>query len=300
MKIKATLRTKLQNLRASIGANIIGQDHVLDEIVAVLHQGELGMTSPRRPKGSFLFLGPTGVGKTETALVFTHYLFGSGHLARIDMSEFQLQESLTRLLGHDGQDRGLIGQRFAEIGNTGTFLFDEIEKAHPRVIDILLQILDEARVTLADGTTLDFSQCYVVLTSNIASHAMLKAANTTRATRKRLITAEAMRVLRPETFARITSVSVFDPLSHVHRDTLVRLLVKRELEHLGERGHSAEISEENYQEILCQGYDRRLGARPLRHVVERYLRGQVVNDLLTADPRPESFHESLTDPFLSD
>src|SRR6185295_19294161 len=133
-----------------------------------LKRGQLGLTKFNRPRGSFLFLGPTGVGKTETTIAFTDFLFGEGKLFRFDMSEYQTQESLGVLLGARLGERGTLGMAYDK-SSCGTLLFDEIEKAHPRVLDVFLQILDAARVTMASGDTLDLSGFYVVFTSNIGS-----------------------------------------------------------------------------------------------------------------------------------
>ncbi len=149
-------------------ASIRGQDSALSRIASVLRRGELGLSTDARPKGSFLLLGPTGVGKTEAVVVFTRYLAGDDRLFRFDMSEYQTQETLGLLLGASSNETGMLG-RVVERSAHGTLLFDEIEKAHPRIMDVFLQILDAARVTVADGTTLDLSGYYVVFTSNIGS-----------------------------------------------------------------------------------------------------------------------------------
>ena len=158
----------LTGLSTALENQIKGQPHVLPQVVEALQNGELGLTDPDRPKGTFLFLGPTGVGKTELTLAFTRHLFGEEHLVRLDMSEFQNQESVGVLLGRNENESGLIAKRFAAVKGKGTLLFDEIEKAHPRVLDLLLQILDAARVTMANGDTLDLSEFYVVCTSRLA------------------------------------------------------------------------------------------------------------------------------------
>lgn len=159
---------KLSGLQTHLQQRIRGQDHVIPRIVSLLHRGELGLTKPGRPRGSFLFLGPTGVGKTEVTLTFTSFLMSNNHLFRFDMSEYQTQESLGLLLGGKLGERGTLGMVY-DRSKVGTLLFDEIEKAHPRVLDVFLQILDAARVTLASGETLELSGFYVVFTSNIGS-----------------------------------------------------------------------------------------------------------------------------------
>jgi midasin (ATPase involved in ribosome maturation) len=159
---------RLNELTMILPREIRGQSQVLPRIISTVKRGELGLTKPGRPRGSFLLLGPTGVGKTETVVVLTSQIFGAGQLFRYDMSEFQTQESLGLLLGAKLGETGYLGamrERAAE----GSLLFDEVEKAHPRVLDILLQLLDAARITVATGQTLDFSGFYIWLTSNIGS-----------------------------------------------------------------------------------------------------------------------------------
>ncbi len=172
---------RLRQLEAYLSDRIRGQDHVIPRVVSALHRGELGLTTPNRPRGSFLFLGPTGVGKTELSLAFTDYLLGKDKLFRFDMSEYQTQESLGVLLGGRIGETGLLGMVVAK-SVTGTLLFDEIEKAHPRVLDVFLQILDAARVTMASGETLDLGRFYIVFTSNIAAAEIINLQHSSFAT----------------------------------------------------------------------------------------------------------------------
>src|SRR6266545_5327963 len=145
---------RLRQLQSHLSDRIRGQNHVIPRVVSVLHRGELGLTTLNRPRGSFLFLGPTGVGKTELSLAFTDYLLGKDKLFRFDMSEYQTQEILGVLLGGRIGEIGLLGMAVAKSA-TGTLLFDEMEKAHTRLVDVFLQVLDAARVTMASGGTLN-------------------------------------------------------------------------------------------------------------------------------------------------
>src|SRR6478735_2485610 len=183
-------RSHLLNLESHLNASIRGQASALSRIASVLRRGELDLCSSGRPKGSFLLLGPTGVGKTESVVVFTRYLAGDDRLFRFDMSEYQTQESLGLLLGASTGETGMLG-RVVERSSYGTLLFDEIEKAHPRIMDVFLQILDAARVTVADGTTLDLSGYYVVFTSNIGSAELLDWQHSSFATVERHVLASA-------------------------------------------------------------------------------------------------------------
>ncbi len=196
----------LRHLEAHLAEQIRGQDHVLPRVASVLHRGELGLAPKARPRGSFLFLGPTGVGKTELTIAFTRYLAGDEKLFRFDMSEYQTQDSLGLLLGGKLGEVGLLGLAVAKSA-TGTLLFDEIEKAHPRVLDVFLQVLDAARVTMANGEALDLSGFYIVFTSNIGAAELLNLQHSSFTTMERHVLTKAQRSLRPELYARITERS---------------------------------------------------------------------------------------------
>ena len=192
---------RLRKLDGVLRTEIRGQNQVLPRVVSVVQRGEFNLTKPARPRGSFLLLGPTGVGKTETVVVLTNQIFGAQQLFRFDMSEFQTQESLGLLLGARLGETGYLGavrKRAAE----GSLLFDEAEKAYPRVLDILLQLLDAARITIATGQTLDFSGFYVWLTSNIGSAELMSLQHSNDATLERHVLSRAQQALRPELFAR--------------------------------------------------------------------------------------------------
>jgi ATP-dependent Clp protease ATP-binding subunit ClpB len=192
----------LHELETLLPQEIRGQSHALPRIVSTLKRGELGLSKPGRPRGSFLLLGPTGVGKTEVTVVFTRHLFGAGRLFRFDMSEFQNQEALGLLLGAKLGERGFFGA-IREQADTGTLLFDEIEKGHPRIMDLFLQLLDAARITIATGETLDFSGFYIVMTTNIGSAELMSLQHSSEATLERHVLTRAQLALRPEVFARI-------------------------------------------------------------------------------------------------
>jgi ATP-dependent Clp protease ATP-binding subunit ClpA len=279
--LSASRLERLRLLQTRLGEEILGQDHVLPQVVSVLHRGELGLTTPGRPRGSFLFLGPTGVGKTELALSFTRYLFGEEHMFRFDMSEYQTQESLGILLGGRLGEEGLLG-RPLEAGNEGTLLFDEIEKAHPRVLDILLQIVDAARLTMASGRTLDFSGFYIVLTSNLGSAEILTPQHSSFTTIERHVLARAQQALRPESYGRITEKIVFNRLEYDVQLAIASLLMQRELERLRGRGFSVSADPEVLPFLVRHGYHPRLGARPMRDAVEKHLRDACVDAILAS------------------
>lgn len=273
---------KLHNLENYLRSRIRGQDLILPRIVSLLQRGELGLQQGGRPRGSFLFLGPTGVGKTETAVAFTEYLMGKDHLHRFDMSEYQRQESLALLLGGKLGERGLLAHA-CDKAKTGTLLFDEIEKAHPRVLDIFLQILDAARVTIATGEALDLSGFYVVFTSNIGSAETVDLQYTSYTTMERHVLTCAQHEMRPELFARISEKLVFGKLDYDVQLEIAKLLLHRKLNFLRHIGHELVADENVVPFLVRQGYHSRLGARPMRDAVEKALGDAVATSLLAGN-----------------
>jgi ATP-dependent Clp protease ATP-binding subunit ClpA len=269
----------LRQLQSHLSDRIRGQNHVIPHVVSALHRGEFGLTTQNRPRGSFLFLGPTGVGKTELSLAFTDYLLGKDRLFRFDMSEYQTQESLGVLLGGRVGETGLLGMVVAK-SLTGTLLFDEIEKAHPRVLDVFLHILDAARVTMASGETLDLSGFYSVFTSNIAAAEIINLQHSSFATMERHVLAKAQQSLRPELYARITEKLVFKRLSYDVQMEIARLHIGRELSFLESKGFQLAAGHAVVSFLMQRGFHPRLGARPLRDTIEKYLRGAVADALL--------------------
>jgi ATP-dependent Clp protease ATP-binding subunit ClpA len=269
----------LRQLQLHLTDRIRGQNHVIPRVVSALHRGELGLTTLNRPRGSFLFLGPTGVGKTELSLAFTDYLLGKDKLFRFDMSEYQTQESLGVLLGGRVGEIGLLGMAVAKSA-TGTLLFDEIEKAHPRVLDVFLQVLDAARVTMASGETLDLSGFYIVFTSNIAAAEIINLQHSSFATMERHVLAKAQRTLRPELYARITEKLVFNRLNYDVQMEIARLHIARELCFLRDKGFHLTAGHAVVSFLMQRGFHPQLGARPLRDVIEKHLRGAVADATL--------------------
>ena len=270
---------RLRNVDAVLRKEIRGQNQVLPRVVSVVQRGELSLTKPARPRGSFLLLGPTGVGKTETVVVLTNQIFGAEKLFRFDMSEFQTQESLGLLLGARLGERGYLGavrERAAE----GSLLFDEAEKAHPRVLDILLQLLDAARITVATGQTLDFSGFYVWLTSNIGSAELMTLQHSNDATLERHVLSRAQQALRPEIFARITEKLVFNRLSYEHQLEIAEKFLAREMEFLAGRGHKLELDKAVLPFLVRKGFHPKLGARPMRDAVEKLVGDALAEHLL--------------------
>ena len=279
------MTTKLEKLRGlptHLREQIKGQEHVIDRIASVLRRGELGLASPRRPRGSFLFVGPTGVGKTEITNVFTEYLFMGQKPLRFDMSEYQTHGSVEKLIGEKVGDRGLLGRALAET-EVGTLLFDEIEKAHPLVLDLFLQILDDAAITLASGERKNLSGFYVVLTSNIGAAEAMRMQSAPFASIERTVMARVNERLRPELVGRITEKIVFNRLPFETQRALCEPMTAREKARLHALGHEVTISGADIEHLLRVGYHKTLGARPMRNAVEQHLQDVVVRRVLNEE-----------------
>ena len=271
--------TKLRELDTLLPREIRGQSHALPRIISTVRRGELGLTKTNRPRGSFLLLGPTGVGKTETVLVTTTQVFGAGQLFRFDMSEFQNQEALGLLLGARLGEVGYLGT-VRERASEGSLLFDEAEKAHPRVLDIMLQLLDAARITVATGEALDFSGFYIWLTSNIGSAELMSLQHSNDATLERHVLTRAQQALRPEIFARVNEKLVFHRLSYEFQLEIAQKFLVREIEFLAAHDHKLELDKTVLPFLVQKGFHPKLGARPMRDAVEKLVGDAVAECLL--------------------
>jgi ATP-dependent Clp protease ATP-binding subunit ClpA len=274
------LSEKLASLPDVLRQNIIGQDHVLGRVEAVLRRGELGLTHPHRPKGAFLFLGPTGVGKTELTLTFSRHLFGESRVARFDMSEYQEQKSVGLLLGEHRDEEGILGKRIKHQGAT-VILFDEVEKAHPLVLDLFLQILDAGRITVATGETLDLTGFYIVATSNIGASNLMEMSETVPfRTLERVVFEQVDQQLRPELVGRFTEKLVFRRLTYEVQRRICLKVIRDEQERLSGKGYRVKESNEAIEFLLRAGIHKKLGARPMRDCVERNVQNAIAHDLV--------------------
>ena len=276
----------LRRLPAHLRENIRGQDHVINRVCSVLQRGELGLANPHRPRGSFLFVGPTGVGKTEIANVFTAYLFAGAKPLRFDMSEYQNQSSVEKLIGAHPDDAGLLGRSLAR-SEHGTRLFDEVEKAHPLVLDLFLQILDDAAITLATGERKHFGGFYVVFTSNIGAAEAMRMQSAPFASIERTVLARVGQQLRPELIGRMTEKLVFNRLPYAVQREICEHMVARERTRLRDLGHTVEVAPEEFERLLREGHHTTLGARPMRAAVERHIQTSVVVSFIRARTSPD-------------
>jgi ATP-dependent Clp protease ATP-binding subunit ClpB len=274
-------KERLHGLRGYLEANIRGQAHVMERVSSVLTRGELGLAHPDRPKGSFLFVGPTGVGKTELTNFFTAYLFDGLKPIRFDMSEYQNQSSVEKLIGQVGDEIGLLGRALSGVLG-GTLLFDEIEKAHPLMLDLFLQMLDDASITFATGERKNLAPFYFVFTSNIGSSEAMRMTSAPMATVERTVLSRVGQQLRPELVGRITEKIVFARLEFDTQCEICALIIERERIRLRGMGFRVEVTDGAVEFMIRRGYHRSLGARPMRSVVERHLQDAVATQLLAS------------------
>lgn len=283
--ISEDLLTRLEGLQTHLEANIIGQQEIIPTIVETIKNGELGFTERGEPRAAFLMLGPTGVGKTEVTVQFTEYLYGHGKMIRLDMSEFQNQESVAVLIGRPSEDtkvsRGILGCYYDQVGGQGTLLFDEIEKAHRLIMDLFLQILDAGRVSLASGETLDLTRMYIVATSNIGGKMLMHSRTNNRETIVRRVEDEAKGQMRPEIFARFNPVLVFNRLDFEAQTRIAHVHIRKAIAHMAKLGHHLTYKEDILGPIVDRGYTEHLGARPMRNAARAAIR-EAVRDAIFA------------------
>ncbi|WP_026413301.1 ATP-dependent Clp protease ATP-binding subunit [Actinomadura oligospora] len=277
-------RDRLLRLEEHLHERVIGQDRAVDAVAEAVRRSRAGLADPGRPIGSFLFLGPTGVGKTELARALADVLFGGvDHMIRIDMSEYQEKHTVARLVG---APPGYVG--YEEAGQLteavrrrphSVVLFDEIEKAHPDVMNILLQVLDDGRLTDGQGRTVDFSNTLVIMTSNIGAQMILDNTGGEDELREKLMDL-LQHTLRPELLNRIDEVVIFDRLGREELLQIVDLLLDDTERRLRGQGVELIVTVPAKEDLAEQGYQPQFGARPLRRTVQRQVDNQLSRMLL--------------------
>jgi ATP-dependent Clp protease ATP-binding subunit ClpA len=288
---------RLRGLDSYLGSRILGQEEVIGDITRLVQRAFCGIRLPNRPIAAMLFLGPTGVGKTETAELLTHRLFGTREqLIRLDMSEYMTVDSIDILRGANITEDGVLGLYHARTRGTGMILFDEIEKAHRLILDLLLQILSAARFTTASGRTLDLTGYVVIATSNIGSEMLMESRTRDRETLVRRTIQAATQDMRPEIYARFNKVCVFNRLTDDVVTEIAKLHLGGCLEIVRDLGHDVTVSPSVLEYILREGWSEQFGARPLQEaaldalgdaIVARFLadKGQPVRGTIAYDRR---------------
>src|ERR671914_2853404 len=282
---------RLLKMEDAIHKRVIGQQEAIETISRAVRRARAGLKDPKRPIGSFIFLGPTGVGKTELAKALAEFMFGSeDSLIKIDMSEYMEKFSVSRLVGappgYVGYDEG--GQLTEAVRRKPyqVVLFDEIEEAHPDVFNVLLQLLDDGRLTDSQGRTVDFKNTVVIMTSNLGSTALVEAAEAGpdafegAAENVRLQLREHF---RPEFLNRVDEIIVFKPLDETQLREIVGLLAANVKRRLAESGITLELSDEALTLLAREGYDPVYGARPLRRAIQRRLENPLARRLLAGE-----------------
>ena len=284
-------REKLLHLDETLHQRVVGQDEAVQKVTDAILRSRAGIADPNRPIGSFLFLGPTGVGKTELAKALAASLFDDEHnIVRIDMSEYMEKFSVSRLIGappgYVGYDEG--GQLTEAVRRKpySVVLFDEIEKAHPDVFNILLQILDDGRITDSQGRTVDFKNTIIILTSNLGSSYLLdgitpdgEISDEARAA----VTAELRRAFRPEFLNRLDETIFFRPLTRENLDGIIDIMIASLRARLAERSLHLELTEAAKSLIIERGYDPLYGARPLRRTLQSSVETLLARTILSGD-----------------
>ncbi len=279
-------REKLVHMEERLAERVVGQSKAVEAVSNAVRRARAGLSDPRRPMGSFLFLGPTGVGKTELAKALAAFLFDDENaLVRIDMSEYMERHTVSRLVGappgYVGYEEG--GQLTEAVRRRpyAVILLDEIEKANPEVFNVLLQVLDDGRLTDGQGRTVDFRNTVIIMTSNLGSDIILEEDDPER--RQRMIADVLRQALRPEFLNRIDEVITFSRLANAELRRIVRLQLKDLEARLGERRIHLEIADEALDYLANRGYQPEFGARPLRRMIQRHLQDPLAVKLLAGE-----------------
>ncbi|MFD1941261.1 ATP-dependent chaperone ClpB [Paradevosia shaoguanensis] len=279
-------REKLMHMELSLGARVIGQEEAVIAVSKAVRRSRAGLQDPNRPIGSFMFLGPTGVGKTELTKALAQFLFDDETaMVRLDMSEFMEKHSVARLIGappgYVGYEEGGVLTEAVRRRPYQVVLFDEIEKAHPDVFNVLLQVLDDGRLTDGQGRTVDFRNTLIIMTSNLGAEylAQLKDGESVEAVRGKVLDA-VKAAFRPEFLNRIDEILLFHRLERKHMGAIVDIQMKRLQELLKERDVTLTLTPAARDWLALEGYDPAYGARPLKRVIQREIQDQLAEEIL--------------------
>ena len=303
-KLTQTENEKLRNLEQTLHQRVIGQNEAVDAVAKAIRRGRVGLKDPNRPIGSFLFLGPTGVGKTELSKALAESLFGNEDaMIRIDMSEYMEGHSVSKLIGsppgYVGFDEG--GQLTEKIRRKpySVILFDEIEKAHPDVMNMLLQILDDGRLTDAQGRTVNFKNTVIIMTSNIGARLITdkttlgfsagdknEESQKEYETIKKDVMGELKKQFRPEFINRIDEIIVFHKLNDEDIKQIIDIMLNQVTKRMAEKGYELEIDNSVKELIAKKGVDTNYGARPLKRAIQNILEDKIAEEILDGNIKP--------------
>ena len=292
-KMLESEKEKLLALESALGARVVGQQTAVEAVANAIRRNRAGLSDPNRPIGSFLFLGPTGVGKTELCRTLAAFLFDSDEaIVRLDMSEFMEKHSVARLIGappgYVGYDQGGYLTEAVRRRPYSVVLFDEIEKAHPDVFNVLLQVLDDGRLTDGQGRTVDFRNTVIIMTSNLGSHLIQEMQGGDYETMKIKVMEVVAEHFRPEFINRIDETVVFHSLGKEHMAGIAKIQLGRLEKRLAERDLKLDISPAALDQLVEVGYDPAFGARPLKRAIQTYLENPLAQRILAGDFIPGS------------
>ncbi len=286
-------REKLLQMEAKLHERVVGQDEAIAAVANAIRRARAGLSDPNRPLGSFLFLGPTGVGKTELCKALANFLFDSEqHMVRIDMSEFMEKHSVSRLIGappgYVGYEEGGYLTEAVRRKPYSVVLLDEVEKAHPDVFNVLLQVLDDGRLTDGQGRTVDFKNTVIVMTSNIGSQRIQAMAGQDMEDIKDAVWEELKAHFRPEFLNRIDETVVFHPLSSEHIKNIARIQLRTLQERLAKLDLTLTFTDAALEELAKVGYDPVFGARPLKRAIQQRIENPLSKLILEGRFPPKS------------
>ncbi|WP_296893710.1 ATP-dependent chaperone ClpB [Thiobacillus sp.] len=285
-------RDKLLHMEDKLHSRVVGQDEAVRVVSDAIRRSRAGLSDPNRPLGSFLFLGPTGVGKTELCKTLAEYLFDSAdHMIRIDMSEFMEKHSVARLIGappgYVGYEEGGYLTEAVRRKPYSVILMDEVEKAHPDVFNVLLQVLDDGRLTDGQGRTVDFRNTVIVMTSNLGSQMIQQMAGDDYQVVKLAVLGEVKSYFRPEFINRIDEVVVFHALSEQHIASIARIQLQGLEQRLAQMEMKLDVTEAALAEIAKAGFDPVYGARPLKRAIQSELENALAKEILAGHFGPK-------------
>ncbi len=278
-------RDKLLTMEDRLHERVVGQDEAISAVSDAIRRSRAGLSDPNRPLGSFLFLGPTGVGKTELCKALAGFLFDAeDHMIRIDMSEFMEKHSVSRLIGappgYVGYDEGGALTEAVRRKPYSVVLLDEVEKAHPDVFNVLLQVLDDGRLTDGQGRTIDFKNTVVVMTSNLGSHHIMQMAGQSADAIKDAVWGELKAHFRPEFLNRIDETVVFHGLDQTHIERIARIQLAALEQRLAKMDMKLDVAPEALAELAKVGFDPAFGARPLKRAIQQRIENPVAKLIL--------------------
>lgn len=290
-KMLLSEKEKILGIQKHLSASVIGQDAAIEAISNAILRNKAGLSDVNRPIASFLFLGPTGVGKTESAKALARFLFDSEkHIVRLDMSEYMQEHDAAKLVGAPAgyigyEDGGVLCEAIKKQPYS-VVLFDEVEKAHPKVFNVLLQILDDGRLTDNKGVVVDFKNTIIILTSNIGSDAILDITDSEK--RDKVINESLLRFFKPEFLNRIDEKIIFNALSKENIISIIDILVENVQSRLKDRGIEIVLENSMRDFIANVGFDRTFGARPIRRVIQREIEDRLALLILKDDIQDKS------------